>query len=162
MGQHSSRSHLPTALITWHEISFDNVFARVFGAIRTSNKETLHLQKRPQWSTINRMTCGRRCCMQALAASNADMLVRIPLLLAFTLLASTLEAKKLNFGRLLVILASLLEAVVLLGLVVGVDGSSWLVPVRNVVFSFQTLTWCMIFAVAGCHRDVSVTPIRHH
>ncbi len=94
-----------------------------------------------------------------LAASNADMLVRIPLLLAFTLLASTLEAKKLNFGRLLVILASLLEAVVLLGLVVGVDGSSWLVPVRNVVFSFQTLTWCMIFAVAGCHRDVSLTVV---
>ncbi len=43
MGQHSSHSHLPTALITWHGISFDNVFARVFGTIRTSNEETLHL-----------------------------------------------------------------------------------------------------------------------
>lgn len=92
-----------------------------------------------------------------LATSNADMLVRIPLVLAFALLASTLEARRLNFGRLLVILASLLEAVVLLGLVVGVDSTSWLVPVRDVVFGFQTLTWCMIFAVAGCHRNMSFT-----
>ena len=92
-----------------------------------------------------------------LATSNADMLVRIPLVLTFALLASTLEARRLNFGRLLVILASLLEAVVLLGLVVGVDSTSWLVPVRDVVFGFQTLTWCMIFAVAGCHCNMSFT-----
>ena len=91
-----------------------------------------------------------------LATANVDMLVRIPLLLVFALLASTLEAKRLNFGRLLVILVSLLEAVVLLGLVTGVGGTAWLVPVRDVVFGFQTLTWCMIFAVAGCHRDLSL------
>ena len=94
-----------------------------------------------------------------LATSNADMLVRIPLVLAFALLASTLEAKRLNFGRLLVVLASLLETVVLLGLVVGVDSTGWLVPVRDVVFGFQTLTWCMIFAVAGCHRNMSFTVV---
>ena len=87
------------------------------------------------------------------------MLVRIPLVLAFALLASTLEAKRLNFGRLLVVLASLLETVVLLGLVVGVDSTGWLVPVRDVVFGFQTLTWCMIFAVAGCHRNMSFTVV---
>ena len=94
-----------------------------------------------------------------LASSDADMLVRVPLLLAFALSASTLEARRLNLGRLLVGLVGLLEAVILLGLAAGVSGTAWLVPMRGVVFGFQALTWSLIFAMAGCHRGRSTAVV---
>ena len=94
-----------------------------------------------------------------LASADVVMLVRIPLLLLFALLASTIEATRLNFGRLLVALVILLEVMVVLGMLVGLASTAWLVPVHTVVFAFEMLTWCMIFAVANCHQSSSETAV---
>lgn len=86
-----------------------------------------------------------------LASMDVVILFRIPILLCMALLASALEARRLNFGALLVLLICLLEAMILLNLLVRIPGAGWLVPVRVVTFVFELVTWCLILAVANCH-----------
>ena len=84
-----------------------------------------------------------------LGTYNLVMLAHVPLLLVFAALGSTLEARRLDLGRLCVVLVVLLEVLVVLALAVDVTGGLWVAAVRSIAFAFETLTWCLLFAVAG-------------
>ncbi|MEE8717476.1 MAG: LuxR family transcriptional regulator [Coriobacteriales bacterium] len=94
-----------------------------------------------------------------LASESLVMLVRVPLLLVFAMFASTLESSRLNFGRLLEALVCVLLFIILLGMVISMSETAWLVPVRMVVFGFEVLTWCMVIAVANCNQRDAATVI---
>lgn len=85
-----------------------------------------------------------------LGTYNLVMLAHVPLLLAFAALGSTLEARRLDLGRLCVVLVVLLEVLVVLALAVDVTSGLWVAAVRSIAFAFEALTWCLLFAVAGC------------
>ena len=88
-----------------------------------------------------------------LGTYNLVMLIHVPLLLLFAALGSTLEARRLKLGKLCLVLVVLLEVLVVLALAVNVESAVWVVSVRSIAFAFETLTWCLLFAVANCHRE---------
>lgn len=81
------------------------------------------------------------------------VLLRVPLLVLFCLLAAVLEARRFNLSKFAVLLVVLLEVLVALTLVVDTGIGEWVACVGCAGFAFELLAWFLLLAVAGSHPD---------